>query len=158
MPNEIQILRNIYVVSYVLVNGDQLDIKTEILDKSSKVVKELEHLENDIKEYKRIYGEDIEYSFKIFSDMKSRSRNCRGSGRRNAREYAVIGEIVGNLPEEATVHFENGDLWSATTTYNEAIERLMKAGMKTFPLIEWKKVAYRIKIGAKSGNESSSRL
>ena len=69
----------------------------------------------------------------------------------NTSENAFIKVILENLPEEAIARFDDGDLWSATKMYNEVVEKLIKAGIKVFPLIEWKRIAYKIGLGPKFG-------
>jgi hypothetical protein len=65
----------------------------------------------------------------------------------DASEYTLVREIVKNLPEEAITYFENGDLRSAVREYNQAVRRLMRAGVRIFSLIEFRKPADRIVLG-----------
>jgi hypothetical protein len=69
------------------------------------------------------------------------------------KEYPDIEDVVGTLPKEAMAHFENSDLRNAIKTYNEAVRKLVKARIKIFPLIEWKRTAFRIGLGPKFRNQ-----
>ena len=64
-----------------------------------------------------------------------------------AEKYDDVRNIVENLPQEASTHFENNDLGNAIKKYNEAVERLAKAELEILPLIEWRNTAFRISLG-----------
>ena len=64
-----------------------------------------------------------------------------------ADEYADVRAIVENLPEEASIYFENDDLNTAIKKYNEAVERLAKTELKILSSIEWRNTAFRIGLG-----------
>jgi hypothetical protein len=74
-----------------------------------------------------------------------------------ANEYPEIRDKVGTLPEVADTHFENDDLRSAIKVYNEAIKILINAEIKIFPLIKWKRAAFKIGLGLKFSNKSERR-
>lgn len=87
------------------------------------------------------------------AQIAEKTKKCLQELIAGADEYPDIRNIVGTLPDEAMVYFENDDIKNAIKTYNEAAKNLIKAKIKIFPLIEWKRTAFRIGLGPKFSEE-----
>jgi hypothetical protein len=97
----------------------------------------------------------ISVDSKLFfgAQIAKKTENCLQELINGANEYPNVMNTVGILPEEAMAHFENNDLRNAIKTYNEAVKKLIKAKIVIFPLVEWKRTAFRIGLGPKFINE-----
>ncbi len=112
----------------------------------------LRYLTVDRKRSKKSF---ISVDEKLFfgSQIAEETKKCLQELILGANEYPEIRGKVGTLPEVADTHFENNDLRNAIKVYNEAVKILIKAEIKIFPLIKWKRAAFKIGLGPKSSNE-----